>query len=113
MSVNAISLVQAVQLPNAVAAQYTCPANSKVVIRHVTFTNTDGAGAHLVTAHVVPNGGSVSNSTMVMDAQSIASKATYVSPELSGVVLNAGDTLQCFADAATQVSMNASGIQQT
>ena len=100
------------QLPNAVAIQYTCPANSAVVIRHVTFTNTD-SGAHTVTAHLVPNGASVTAATMVIDAQSISSKATYVSPELSGIVMNAGDTLQCFADAAAFVSMNASGIQQT
>jgi len=110
--ITAIALVQGIQLPNAVAVQYTCPANSKVVIRHVTFTNSD-SGAHTVTAHIVPNGGSVTNATMVMDAQSISSKATYVSSELSGVVLNAGDTLQCFADAASEVSMNANGIQQT
>lgn len=112
MSVAPLTLVQGVQLPASVTPQYTCPTNSKVVIRHVTFTNTD-TGSRTVTAHLVPAGGSVSASTMVMDAQSIAASATYVSPELSGIVMNAGDTLQMFADTAAKVSVNASGIQQT
>lgn len=111
MSLTAISLVQGVQLPNAVASQYLAPANSKVIIRHVTFTNTT-AGAITVTAYVVPNGGSPGAASTVMSAQSVAGNATYVSPELSGIVLNAGDTLQCFASAATSISMNASGILQ-
>lgn len=107
-----IAMVQNLLLPNAAAVQYTCPVNSRVVIRHVTFTNDD-TGARTVSAHIVPSGGSVSAATLVMDVQSISSKATYVSPELSGVVLNAGDTLQCFADTGAKVAMNASGIQQT
>lgn len=109
---SAISLVQAVQLPNAVGIQYTCPSASKVIVRHVTFTNTTG-GVITVTGEVVPSGGSTGAPSTIMSAQSIAGGATYVSPEFSGVVLNAGDTIQCFASAATSISMNASGIQQT
>lgn len=107
-----IPLVQAVLLPSAVAVQYTCPANSRVVIRHVTFCNSD-TSARTVTAYVVPSGGSVGAGALQIDAASIASKATYVSPELSGVVMNAGDTLQSFADTGAVVAMSASGIQQT
>lgn len=112
MSFTAISLVQAVQLPGSATAQYTCTANSKVIVRHVTFTNTTGA-AVTVTAEIVPSGGSAGAAAMIMSAQSIAGNATYVSPEFSGVVLNAGDSIQCFASAGSAISMNASGIQQT
>ena len=112
MSLNAIQMVSNTQLPSAAAAQYACPLNSRVIIRHVVFTNTDSS-ARTVTAHIVPSGGSLSNATMVIDAQSIAAGAAYVSPELSGLVLNAGDQLECFADTGAKVTMNASGIQQT
>ncbi len=112
MSLTAISLVQGIQLPNAAATQYTCPANSKVIIRHVTFTNTT-SGAITVTAYVIPSGGSAGDPTTVVSAQSVAAHATYVSPELSGCVLNAGDILNAFASAVTSISMNASGIIQT
>lgn len=112
MSLVSISLVQNLQLPNAVAAQYTCPTNSRVIVRHVVFTNTT-AGAVTVTAYVIPNGGSVADSGKILDAYPIQAHTSYVSPELSGVVLNAGDSIQCFASAATSISMNASGVQQT
>lgn len=112
MSLSAITLVQATQLPSSVAAQYTCPGATKVIVRHVTFTNTT-SGAITVTAEIVPTGGSTGAASMIMSVQSIAGNATYVSPEFSGVVLNAGDTIQCFASAATSISMNASGISQT
>lgn len=111
MSLNATSLVQGVQLPNAVSIRYTCPANTRIVIRHAVYTNTT-AGAITVTAYVVPSGGSVADATTVISAQSIAGHAAYVSPELSGIVLNAGDTLQDFASAAASISLNASGIAQ-
>jgi hypothetical protein len=112
MSLKAITLVQNIQLPNAVAAQYTCPTNSLVIVRHVVFTNTT-AGAITVTAEIVPNGGSTGAAAQILSALSIAGNTAYVSPEFSGVVLNAGDTIQCFASGAASISMNASGIQQT
>lgn len=112
MALRAISMVQSLQLPNSIAAQYTCPAASAVIVRHVVFNNTT-AGAVTVTAEVVPNGGSAGAAAQIMSAVSIAANTPYVSPEFSGIVLNAGDTIQCFASAATSISMNASGIQQT
>lgn len=111
MSVSPITLVQATQLPNAAAAQYTCPANSKVVVRHGVFTNTT-AGAVTCTVEIVPSGGSAGDPSKILDAFSIAAHTAYVSPEIAGVVLNAGDTIQAFASAATSISANISGIIQ-
>jgi len=112
MSLIATPLIQAIQLPNAVAAQYTCPASTQIIVRHVVFSNTTG-GAITVKGYVVPSGGSVTDAAVVLPTTSIAANTPYVSPEFSGVVLKAGDTIQCFASAATSISMNASGIQQT
>src|SRR5450631_1918676 len=112
MSLIAIPLIQNVQLPNAVAVQYTCPAAMQIVVRHVVLTNTT-AGAITVTAYIVPVGGSVTDAAKILDAFSIAAHTAYTSPEFSGVVLKSGDTIQCFASAATSVSMNASGVQQS
>ena len=116
MTIRALPLVRNIQLPNAVAAQYTAPANTVTIIKRAVFTNTS-AGARTITAHVVPSGGSVANATMLINGQALAvppgAGSSYVSPELAGVVLNAGDTLQCFADAATSVTLSVNGIQQS
>lgn len=116
MTIRALPIVRNVQLPNAAGAQFTGPANTITVIKRAVFTNTS-AGARTVTAHIVPSGGAVANSTMVINGQSLAippgAGSSYVAPELAGVVLNAGDTLQCFADAAAGVTLNVNGIQQS
>lgn len=112
MTLKAIPLVQGVQLGTSAAAQYTCPASQSVVVRHATFANTT-ASAVTLTAYVVPSGGSVGDATTVISQQSIAGHASYVSPELSGVVLNTGDTIQCLASAGTSISLTASGVAQT
>lgn len=111
MSLAAITLVQNLQLPGAAAVQYTAPANSKVIIRHAVFVNTT-AGAITVTAYIIPTGGSVTDAGKIEDATSIAAHTAFTSPNLAGIVLNAGDTLQCFASAAASISLNASGILQ-
>lgn len=116
MTVRAVAIARNLQLPNAVAAQFTSPPNTVTVIKRAVFTNTS-AGARTVTAHIVPSGGAVANSTMIINGQSLAippgAGSSYVSPELAGVVLNPGDMLQCFADAATSVTLNSNGIQQS
>lgn len=116
MTVRAVPIARNLQLPAAVAAQYTSPANTTTIIKRAVFTNTS-AGARTVTVHVVPSGGAASVSTMLINGQALAippgAGSSYVAPELAGVVLNSGDSLQCFADAAASVTLNANGIQQT
>lgn len=116
MTIRAVAIVRNLQLPNAVAAQYTAPANAVTIIKRAVFTNTS-AGVRTITAHVVPSGQAVSNSTMLINGQSLSippgAGSSYVAPELAGVVLNGGDTLQCFADAAGGVTLTVSGIQQS
>lgn len=116
MTVRAVAIARNLQLPAAVAAQFTGPANTTTIIKRAVFTNTS-AGARTVTAHVVPSGQTVSSSTMLINGQALAippgAGSGYVSPELAGVVLQPGDTLQCFADAAAGVTLAVNGIQQT
>lgn len=116
MTIRAIPLARNLQLPAAVAPQFTGPANATTIIKRAVFTNTS-AGVRAVTAHVVPSGAVVSSATMLINGQSLAippgAGSSYVAPELAGVVLNAGDTLQCFADAAAGVTLNVNGIQQS
>lgn len=116
MTIRAVAIVRNLQLPNAVAVQYTAPANAVTIIKRAVFTNTS-AGARTITAHVVPSGQAVSNATMLINGQSLAippgAGSSYVAPELAGIVLNGGDTLQCFADAGASVTLNVNGIQQS
>lgn len=112
MSFTAITLVQATQAPSSSAAQYTCPSNCKVIVRHGVFTNTTAAPVTL-SVYVVESGGSATDARKILDVYSIGAHTAYTSPEVSGVVLNAGDAIHTIASAGTSISQNISGIQQT
>lgn len=112
MSLNPAPIIQNQQLPAALTSLYTCPAARAVLIKHAAFCNTTG-GAVTVTVEVVPNGGSSGNPAMLMDAVSVAAGATYVSPELDGVVLQTGDSIYAMASAGASISANIYGILQS
>ena len=112
MSFSAITMVQATDAPSSVAAQYTQASNTKGVVRHAVFTNHT-AGAVTLSVYVVESGGTATAARLVLDTYSIAAHTAYTSPELSGVVLNAGDSIQTVASAATSIGQNISGVLQT
>lgn len=113
MAVTPKKLVPGIQIPNAAAATpglYVCPANTKTLIKKVTFTNND-ASARLVTVHLVASGGSASASNIVTKAISIAAGATYEAFEAEGHIMHPGDFITAFSDAASQVTAHISGVE--
>jgi hypothetical protein len=100
-------------LPAAVAAQYTVPLNTKALIKKITLMNMELATAYAITIYLVPVGGAASTTTMIVNARGIAPKETLEIFEIENHVLNAGDTVQAFADVANKVSMRISGALQT
>lgn len=112
MSVTLSKIIQGVQLPNAAAASpglYACPANTKVQIKKLTFTNNDSS-AHTVTIHIVASAGTAGVTNIITKAASIAAGATYEAFEVEGHVLQPTDFITAFADAASQVTCHGSGI---
>lgn len=79
---------------------YLCPANSAVVIKRGDFCNTTG-GAVSVSAYIVPAGGAAGTANTLISGFSVGAGVTYVSPELSGLVMAPGDTLQALGAGVT------------
>ena len=102
-------LVTATLLPNAVASQYTVPAQNKAVIQKLTVCNTDTTTSYAVTIYLVASGGSPGPTNMVKNTVVLAPYETMDVSEAVGHVLNAGDSIQAFADTASKVSMRISG----
>lgn len=109
-------LMAPADLPNAVAIQYTVPAGQRCILKKVVFVNHT-AIARAVTVHLVPSGGAVANANKIWDARSLppntVSEHVRECFDLENITMEAGDTLQCFADAASAVAMHASGIEFT
>lgn len=113
MSYTAALLIPGTLLPNAVASQGGPVAPAKWLVKRAVIVNTDSA-IHQVTIYRVPSGGSSGIANEVLAAYSLSTAgnqgASYVVAELSEAVLNAGDTIQAFADTANKVSIACYGF---
>ena len=96
-------------LGTSAAAVVTSAANTQSVIKRAVCSNVT-AGAVTITVHRVPSSGAVSAATIIVPSRSISADGTDLLPELANMVLNAGDTIQALASAATSVNFFASGF---
>lgn len=99
------------QLGTSAAAVVTTPAANTYVVTRAVFTNT-GSTARTITVHIVRSGASATASNMVISAYTVQPGEAYVAPELSGVVLNGGDTIQALASAGSVITALGSGFSQ-
>ena len=106
MAIKQVQLIAPTALPAAVATQLTVPVNTTYRIGRAGFSNPT-AGAVAVTAYLVAAAGAPGAGNQVIDGQVVAAGSTYESPELAGLVMPAGSTLQCFGLA---VVLYASGV---
>ena len=109
-TLNVQQIIQPQELPNAVAIQYTTPTATVTAIRRITLFNSSGT-AKTFTVHLVPNGEAVGNDNMFYKTVSLDTLATTTLTELEGHVLEAGDTIQMFASAATSITVIGAGTE--
>lgn len=94
------------QLTTTVTAYWTS-TNIKSTVDYAKLTNVT-SGVITVTGYRVPNGQTAGNSYMVMNAKAIEGGQTDHAPELL-VYLEAGDSIQLLASAASSVSIQMGG----
>lgn len=110
MSVTAKKIIPGSQLTAAAATYYTAPANTRTKISKLTFTNNDTV-ARTITLYLVPSGGSAGVTNLLTKAAPVGPGAVYEAFEAEGHVLQPGDTIQALADSASQVTIQASGLE--
>ena len=93
------------QLTAAAATYYTAPANTKSIIKKLTFTNSTGT-ARTVTVYLVPYGGTAGVTNILISARAVAPGETYDCSEAMGQELATGGFLQALSDAAAAVTVN-------
>jgi len=91
---------------------YTCPANTKVRIVAATVTN-DAAAAKHISFHLVPSGGAVGDTNIILNQKIIGDKESYTLPELIGHILDPGDLISAIAETADILTVHISGIAVT
>jgi hypothetical protein len=96
-------------LTAAAVAVYTAPALTTVKIGRAVFSNTD-TSPHTITVNI---GTTATAANQIINARTLAAGETYVSPELAGLVIPAGQQMWALASTATIVNMTMSGITIT
>lgn len=113
MSISPVNLFEGTLLPNAVATTpglFASPANTRTRIGAFSVTNTDTV-ARLLTVHLVASGGTASAANMIAKAEPIGPGQTYHVFQAIGQVLEAGDFITAFGDAASVLAARASGLK--
>lgn len=107
MTVTTANIIPIKQVENVQTTQYTS-ANSKTIIDKFTVTNVS---ANVVTfgLNIVPSGGLVGTSNLIIPNKSIAPSEVYQCPELIGHVLENGTFISTIASAAASLNMDVSG----
>lgn len=95
------------QLTASAATYYTAPANTKSVIKKLTFTNTDTV-ARTVTVYLVPSAGTAGATNILISARPIPAGDTYDCQEALGQTLLIGGFIQALADVGAKVTIQGS-----
>lgn len=101
-------LADGAQLTATAATYFTVPDNSLCTVSAMSVTNTT-ATPRTVTVHLVPASGAPGVGNVVCSARVVAPGETYNVGGAIGQTLAAGGTIQALSDAATALSLVASG----
>lgn len=107
-----LEIVPAQQLAAAVATLYTSPVGTVTRIEKVTYANTDTV-QHQVTLYLVPSGSAAGATNLLTNQQPIRALSPLNDVNAAGHYLNAGDSIEAFADAAAHVNIFVAGTQIT
>lgn len=113
MAINNVVLCAETQVTGSAATYITGALSLKTIITRARATNSDAATAYTLTVYRVASGGSAGTTNIIINARSIAPSGSDLLPELNGMVLNAGDTIQALASTTAKINFTASGYTST
>ena len=96
------------QLTTSSGSYVTGAANNVTIIKRATFNNVTSASVTF-TVWRVTSGGSAGATNQLITARPIPASSTDLAPELSGIVLNGGDSIVCAAGSAAAINFFAAG----
>lgn len=99
------------QLGVAATTLYTVPTATTTTIANFSFSNTSGSAVS-ITVYNVPSAGSAGTGNIVVPSFSLSAGQSYVPPQLIGLNMASGSTLQALAGTASVVNAQG-GVYET
>jgi hypothetical protein len=103
--------IASTQLGTSATTLYTAPTATTSTIANMSFSNTSGS-AVAITVYNVPSGGSAGTANIVVPSFTLSVGQSYVPPQLIGLNLAPGATLQALAGTASVVNAQG-GVYET
>lgn len=105
------NVISGVQLPAVLgSALYTVPSNTSIQLSQLSVVNTT-ATARWFTLYLIPQGGSADASTTIVFQRVVGAGRAYPVPEAINRILEAGGTINAIAEAASAITLAASGFE--
>lgn len=98
------------QVAAVVTTYYTAPANTKCVVKRLTFCNTS-SDPRAVTLHLAPSGVLAGDANTITKTKVLYPSETWSCPDAEGHILEAGGTIQALCDSAASVTLIGSGVE--
>ena len=111
MTITAKTLVPAKFVDATQVTQYTA-INVTTIIDKFTATNISAAPA-TISVNLVTQTYSPDSSNLIVKDKSLAASETYIFPELTGQILQAGAFISTIASTASAINMRVSGREVT
>jgi uncharacterized protein YxjI len=109
MAIEPVILTPTSPLASTLTEVYAVPANGKVVVKRAAFVNVSNA-PQTFTVYRVPSSGSAVDGNIMIKEFRLSAGESYVTPELTNLVLTAGDSLQMLASDDDVVNVTISGL---
>ena len=93
------------------AATYYTASTSKVIIKEMTFCNTDTTTAYTFTLYIVPASGTAGVANMEFNAVTLQPFQTKIFGRTD--IMETGSTIQAFASTNAKISFSASGVERS
>lgn len=111
MAVTIKNLIPAKHLEDTITSQYVS-TDTKTIIDTFVVTNTSASIASF-SVNLVASGGSVADSSKIIDNASLVAGETYICYELVGQVLENGDSIHTLASSTNSLTIKSDGRQIT
>lgn len=105
-------LIAPQQVPVSAAPLYIVPTNRSTTITRITFTNTTSTD-YFVSLWFVANGDSPTDSNNIINEDFVAAGEAFSPSVVEGHTLPSGTSIQVAAEAATSITIVASGTEIT
>ena len=104
--------IAATQLGTSSSTLYTVPTATTATLSNFSFTNTSSNPVP-ITVYNVPSAGVAGTGNEIVSAYTLSPGQTYVPPQLIGLNMAAGATLQALAGTAAVVNAQGGAYQTT